>query len=626
MPHRPSALAKALAATCIYTALILVEGRHVITGAADHVPHDAGDPVLNVSVLAWNATHLPFTDSWWNFPGFYPLSSTLTFSEHLLGVSIISTPVVWLTGNPVLAYNVAFLASFVLSAAAAYALVYYLTRNAVAAFLAGLIYGFAPYRAAQMPHIQVLTSWWMPVALLALHAYLDTRRARWLAVFGASWLLQSLANGYFLVYFSLFIALWMAWFLAIPRQWKAFGAVALAVALASIPLLPIVGRYRAVYRELGLVRGIDEVTFFSADLLSILRPSADLSIWGWLDILSRPENELFPGVTVVLLIVGAALAARGRDHTMPAAADVKPAAVPRWQQTARRALVTAAIASLGAAASVMLAGPWRLQLPIARVSVSAVDKPLSLALAFAVCAGALSARFRDAARRSSMLWFYSLAAATTWLLALGPRPLLLGRPILYQTPYRWLMGLPGFDSARVPARFWMITVLCLAVVAALLFARAAAVRSRRWTLALGTIAALGLAADGWTRIDMVPMPDRLDVLDRYVGDSRVLELPFNEGFLDIAAQYRAAVGGWRTFNGYSGFMPSRYYVLDQTLDAQRDEVFNQLRRYGPLTVVVHVAEDRDGTWLRFVSRQRDGRQVLATPDIIAFRVPGVPGS
>jgi hypothetical protein len=613
---------RAVAAACIYAALILVEGRHVVAAAADHVPHDAGDPVLVVSLLAWNATHVPLTDSWWNFPAFYPLPSALTFSEHLLGVSLIATPLIWLTGNPVFAYNVVFLGSFVLSAVGAYALGYYLTRNAIAAFLAGLIYGFAPYRVSQIPHLQMLAAWWMPVALLALHLYRDTGRGRWLALFGVSWLLQSLANGYYFVYFSVFVALWMAWFLAVSRQWKALGATAATVAVASIPLLPIVLRYRATYRELGFIRNFDEVRSFSADVFSILTGSVDLSLWGWLGILQRPESELFPGPTIVLLIVIAVVAARRRRGPGQSSAHATRSALSRRRHLIQRACVTGAIVAGVAAASVILAGPWRLPLPIGRVSASSVDKPLSLALAFALCAGALSARFHAAARQSSALWFYSLAAVTMWLLALGPRPTLLGRPILYAAPYRWLMQLPGLDSARVPARFWMITVLCLAVIAALLVARAAEVRGRRWTVALGTAAAIGLAADSWARIEMVPMPDRLAVLDRYAQDSQVLELPLNEGFIDIAAQYRAVTGNWRTFNGYSGFIPDRYVRLVQALDAKEEGVLQDLRRYGPLTVVVHVENDRDGTWARYVGRQPDARQVLTRPDIIVFRFPG----
>ena len=56
-----------------------------------------------------------------------------------------------------------------------------------------------------------------------------------------------------------------------------------------------------------------------------------------------------------------------------------------------------------------------------------------------------------------------------WLLSLGPAPTLMGNPFMYRGPYALLMYLPGFNSLRVPARFWMTVTLCLAVIGAMVF-------------------------------------------------------------------------------------------------------------------------------------------------------------
>src|SRR5260221_4152860 len=55
----------------------------------------------------------------------------------------------------------------------------------------------------------------------------------------------------------------------------------------------------------------------------------------------------------------------------------------------------------------------------------------------------------------------------TWIFSLGPAPTLMGKPLMYRGPYAVLMVFPGFNALRVPARFWMITTLCLAVIGAL---------------------------------------------------------------------------------------------------------------------------------------------------------------
>ena len=67
------------------------------------VPNDLGDSLLNVFLMAWNAHEVPLTGRWWNLPQYYPAPGVTAFSEHLLGLSFITTPVILLTGNPLLA-------------------------------------------------------------------------------------------------------------------------------------------------------------------------------------------------------------------------------------------------------------------------------------------------------------------------------------------------------------------------------------------------------------------------------------------------------------------------------------------------------------------------------------------
>jgi hypothetical protein len=89
----------------------------------------------------------------------------------------VASPVIWLTGNPVLAYNVVFLAAMPLNAVAAYALARELLSSAnldargmhAAALVASLAYTFAPYQQVHLSHRQHMTSFGMPLALLWLH-------------------------------------------------------------------------------------------------------------------------------------------------------------------------------------------------------------------------------------------------------------------------------------------------------------------------------------------------------------------------------------------------------------------------------------------------------------------------
>ncbi len=201
-----------VASLLVYLVATLIMGRQALQQLSTSTIHDAGDPLLTAAILYWNSIHLPLTDAWWQFPIYYPTPDTLAFSEHLLGLSVVATPLEWLTGDILATYNIVTLLTFPLCGLTMYALAYRLTRSAPAAFIAGLAYAFAPYRISQLPHIQMLAMFWAPLALLGLHAYLEERRRRWLVLYAAAWLLQVTANGYTLFFFSLFIAVWTLWF------------------------------------------------------------------------------------------------------------------------------------------------------------------------------------------------------------------------------------------------------------------------------------------------------------------------------------------------------------------------------------------------------------------------------
>src|SRR5207247_6055146 len=110
---------------------------------------------------------------------------------HLLGISVLTTPLQWMGAAPVTAYNIALLLSYPLTALATHGLAFALTRRHGSAAMAGLIFGFSPYRVAQLPHLQMLWAFGLPLALLAMHRYVEGGRTVWLFVFAGAWLLQA---------------------------------------------------------------------------------------------------------------------------------------------------------------------------------------------------------------------------------------------------------------------------------------------------------------------------------------------------------------------------------------------------------------------------------------------------
>src|SRR5206468_9715048 len=115
------------------------------------------DPLVNTWILWWDTQRWPLTSAWWNAPMLFPTANVMALSELLLGLLPITGPIQWWTGNALLAHNVALLASFPLCGLAAHALALELTNRHDAAFLAGLAFGFSPYRANELGHVQTLS-------------------------------------------------------------------------------------------------------------------------------------------------------------------------------------------------------------------------------------------------------------------------------------------------------------------------------------------------------------------------------------------------------------------------------------------------------------------------------------
>lgn len=298
--------ASSIQASALFFLLALAWTWPLVTRLSWRLPHDPGDPLLNAWILWWNTQAVPFTEAWWSPAIFYPMPGAFALSEHLAGIALLTAPLHALGVNALAAYNVALILSSWLSGFFAFLLGRRLTGSTAAGLLAGVAFGFAPYRASQLSHLQVLTSQWMPLALYAMHAYLDDRRRRWLALFAAAWLIQALSNGYYLLFFPVLIGLWMAWFVRWRMDLRAGVALAATFIGSSLLLVPTLLRYREVHETLGLTRTREEMLMFSATPASFLETAHMLKFWPIKDALTQ-EGFLFPGVTVALLLAAGAI-------------------------------------------------------------------------------------------------------------------------------------------------------------------------------------------------------------------------------------------------------------------------------------------------------------------------------
>ncbi len=215
--------------------------------------------------------------------------------------------------------------------------------------------------------------------------------------------------------------------------------------------------------------------------------------------------------------------------------------------------------------------------------------------------------------------FYTLAAAVMLALSWGPHPRLAGTPILFRGPYALLLRLPGLSEVRVPARFGMLVVLCLAVAAALAFARFTASLSPRVRSLLTAVCAAAVIAESWPAITLATAATPIAALQRSDLAGPVIELPLGESWLDAPAQFRGIAHGRPVVNGYSGYAPPHYRLLSIALRLNDGDVLYGLTSKTPLVAVLNQREEID-RWRALVEGQR-GEFVTKDGQFEVFRLP-----
>ncbi len=504
--------------------------------------HDRSDTTLNTWIIAWQAHILPIAaPTLFDAPIFWPLPNSLALSEILWPIAPLAVPWLAATGNPVLVYNLFFLAAFPLAGMGAYLLTLHVTGCRLSAFLAGLIYAFSPHQFGHLSQLQLLSIAWLPLTLLYLDRFWAAGRPRDGFLFALAAAFQTLSAFYYgfqvaltvglYVIVRLLVGLW-SWtrghLVARPRARRpaARGLPLLAlipwVVLAGILIAPFAIPYLRMRSDLGLERSLDEALRSAATLAEWVQPPAANPLYRLIPGLASVEGGLFPGFIVL------------------------------------------ALAALG-----LLAGRLR----------------------------AMSAAGRPQIGRG----YWLLLALSAVTLSLGPQLKLTaadsGRLPL---PFGWLYEhLPGMTAIRAPGRFANSAFLALALLAGtgtarLIQALSAArngepIRQKRRVAWAFLLAPLILAeyAGGMETFAVRPMPPTASPLATWLADhpaGAIVELPLSS---DMAAppagptndtaeaawpdynllryQY-FQTGHWQpTVDGYSGFVPPHHRELGLTL-------------------------------------------------------------
>jgi hypothetical protein len=555
------------------------------------------DALLNTWTLAWGV-HALLTNplNLYNANIFYPYSNSLAYSESLLPETVVAMPIILATDMPAFAHNLLALSSFVLAAFGMYLLVFDLTRSRPAGLVAGMIYTFTSYKLMHFAHLQLLSSQWMPFALLYLRrtladspslnkrtfklstvglfsdlgALFDKERVRAALLFAIFFSLQALSSFYYAFFVAIAAALYVAYVLVLQVSTDVGGS-----ALSSFDPSRMRGGGGEGHQP-AMRQSLRVLNRASRDWASA-RVVPTMTALGLIAVITVPLSLPYFAVQRELGLE------RGTQDVEYYAATVRTYfSVPdgNW-----------------------LYGRWLA--PKARMTGSG-ERDFVGFVAIALALVGLVGRPRHVSEK----WFYVLLAVVGVILSFGARNQILSFPkwpiltLPFYLPFRYLFEwVPGFRAMRGPDRFAYLAVLGLAVLAGYgartLIARIRATRPT-WSYAAPLTALVLVALIGLENIAIPirvtnpatlarPLPDATRYLAGSDPNAVVLEIPMVFDNESLAWPQYYSIFHWRSLvNGFSGFFPPGYDALVGITRAFPSEIsLAVLDEIGVRTVVVH---------------------------------------
>jgi hypothetical protein len=280
---------------------------------------DNPDTHLYLWTLAWDAHALasnPFAIFDANI--FHPDRNTLAWSENLIGSAFFAAPIIWLTGNLVLAMNLTAMLTCVLCGLGAYFLARTLGLGIGAGIVAGVIFAFDPTRFFRMSQLHLTAVQWLPFGLAFLHRYLRDGRAWDLRAAIACLVLQALSGGHGAVFLLVAMALLVAYHVVLRMPidpMKRIRDVGVAGLMILLPAVAVWLPYRRAQSEMGLRRTLENWTVTPESFIA--SPSRFdqwmVSVFAGADVNANAVTYLFPGVLPLLLAIIAVVTVRGRE-------------------------------------------------------------------------------------------------------------------------------------------------------------------------------------------------------------------------------------------------------------------------------------------------------------------------
>ena len=230
---------------------------------------------------------------------FAPFEKTLTFSETMLGTAFLAWPILLISDNVILAFNMVSLLTFAISGLGMYLLVYYLTKNKWASFLGALIYAFAPYKLLHNGHLH-LTGMWLPFVFLYLHKFFKNNSLKNILLLTLFIILVLLTGFHYFIFLPIVIAIFGITYIS-KNAFKLNKNNLIKISASLIMLLlitiPLVFPYWQTKEEYGLTRSSEIIESHSPVLIDYFISPI---FYGFFN---QIETFVSPGLVVILLLI-----------------------------------------------------------------------------------------------------------------------------------------------------------------------------------------------------------------------------------------------------------------------------------------------------------------------------------
>lgn len=271
---------------------------------------DPGDPYM-ISWTLWWDYHQTFHDPLHLFDAnvFYPYRYTLAFSENDYGLALLFFPLFALGFKPLTVNAVATFLGFVFCGYGVFRLARTLTGSHGAAWVAGFVFAFVPFRFHLLSHLHYLFAGWIPLLLEALILFARVRSWRRAAWLGAAFLMNGLTCISWMVLTLAPLALTGLYLLArspaLRRDRDFWLRAGVSLGAASLLLLPFLLPYYWVSAMYGLKWDEAEFARNSPTLMNWLSAERRVKLWEHMGETVPGGHKLFPGLLAPLLALAA---------------------------------------------------------------------------------------------------------------------------------------------------------------------------------------------------------------------------------------------------------------------------------------------------------------------------------